>query len=171
MRGDLHTLKRVCEYASKVMLVAEFVLIAIIIATIIIGIVALFVDEAESFILDWTAVSGSDSMLRKVSSVLKFIMIWVLGFLTVKAVHDIMCNIRDEHSPFTEENTRRMILVSLIYLGAAFVFLILDILIATRPGEAIFLLLGLTLISVVMYCLALICRYGAVLQKESDETL
>ena len=171
MRGDLHTLKRVCEYASKVMLVAEFVLIAIIIATIIIGIAALFVDEAESFILDWTAVSGSDSMLRKVSSVLKFIMIWVLGFLTVKAVHDIMCNIRDEHSPFTEENTRRMILVSLIYLGAAFVFLILDILIATRPGEAIFLLLGLTLISVVMYCLALICRYGAVLQKESDETL
>ena len=171
MRGDLHTLKRVCEYASKVMLVAEFVLIAIIIATIIIGIAALFVDEAESFILDWTAVSGSDSMLRKVSSVLKYIMIWVLGFLTVKAVHDIMCNIRDEHSPFTEENTRRMILVSLIYLGAAFVFLILDILIATRPGEAIFLLLGLTLISVVMYCLALICRYGAVLQKESDETL
>ena len=171
MRGDLHTLKRVCEYASKVMLVAEFVLIAIIIATIIIGTAALFVDEAESFILDWTAVSGSDSMLRKVSSVLKFIMIWVLGFLTVKAVHDIMCNIRDEHSPFTEENTRRMILVSLIYLGAAFVFLILDILIATRPGEAIFLLLGLTLISVVMYCLALICRYGAVLQKESDETL
>ena len=171
MRGDLHTLKRVCEYASKVMLVAEFVLIAIIIATIIIGIAALFMDEAESFILEWTTVTESDSMLRKVSSVLKFLMIWILGFITVKAVHDIMCAIRDEHSPFTEENTGRMILVSLIYLAAAFVFLILDALIATRPAEAIFLFLGLTLISVVMYCLALICRYGAVLQRESDETL
>jgi hypothetical protein len=28
-----------------------------------------------------------------------------------------------------------------------------------------------SLVSVVLYCLALVCRYGAVLQKESDETL
>ena len=171
MRGDLHTLKRVCEYATKVMLVAEFVLAAIITVTVVIGIAALFMDEAESMIMDWISASESDSMLRKVSSVLKLLMIWILGFITVKAVHDVMCTIRDEHSPFTEENTGRIILISLIYLVAAFIFLLLDVLIATRPAEAIFLFLGLTLISVVTYCLALVCRYGAVLQKESDETL
>ena len=171
MRGDLHTLKRVCEYASKVMLVAEYALAALAVVTIIVGVAALFVDEAESLLLDVIAASESDSMLRKVSSVLKLLMIWVLGFITIKAVHDIMCTIRDEHSPFTEENTRRMITVSLSYLVFAFIFLILDILIATSPAEAIFLFLGLTLVSVVMYCLALVCRYGAVLQKVSDETL
>ena len=171
MRGDLHTLKRVCEYASKVMLVAEYVLAALAIATVVVGIASFFVDEAESLMLDIIAASESDSMLRKVSSVLKLLMIWVLGFITIKAVHDIMCTIRDEHSPFTEDNTRRMIVVSIAYLVFAFVFLLLDIMIATSPAEAIFLFLGLTLVSVVMYCLALMCRYGAVLQKESDETL
>jgi hypothetical protein len=171
MRGDLHTLKRVCEYASKVMLVAEFVLAAIIVATVVLAVAALFTEDAESFLLDLISASDSDSMLRKVSSVLKFLMIWILGFVTVKAVHDVMCTIRDEHSPFTNVNTDRMIATSLVYLGAAFIFLLLDILIATRPAEAVFLFLGLTLVSVVLYCLALVCRYGAVLQKESDETL
>jgi hypothetical protein len=153
------------------MLVAEFVLAAIIVATIVLAVAALFVEDAESFLLDLISASDSDSMLRKVSSVLKFLMIWVLGFVTVKAVHDVMCTIRDEHSPFTKVNTDRMIAASLIYLGAAFIFLLLDVLIATRPAEAVFLFLGLTLVSVVLYCLALVCRYGAVLQKESDETL
>ena len=171
MRGDLHTLKRVCEYASKVMLVAQFVLAAIAVASIALSIAAVFSDQAEDLLLEWIWADSSSTPLQKTAASVKFIMIWVLGFITIKGLYDVMCTIRDEHSPFTEINTQRMIVITWVYLVAAFVFLVLDLLIKTKLAETAFLFLGLTLVSVVTYCLALVCRYGAVLQKESDETL
>lgn len=171
MRGDLHTLKRVCEYASKVMLVAVFVLAAIVVAAVVLSIAAVFSDQAEEILLDWIWADASDTAFHKAAAAVKFIMIWILGFITIKGLYDVMCTIRDEHSPFTEINTKRLIIITWVYLISAFIFLMLDIAIQTKPAEAIFMFLGLMLVSVVMYCLALICRYGAVLQKESDETL
>ncbi len=170
MRGDLHTLKRICEYASKVMYVAEYVLIALTIATAALIIASFFSDAAEDFIRDWIE-SSSDERYRMVAASLKYLIIWIMGFLTVKGVHDIMCDIRDEHSPFTEANTDRMKMISLVYLAGAFILLILDIIAGTPVAFTVFVFLGCLLITVVMYCLALVCRYGGVLQKESDETL
>ena len=170
MRGDLHTLKRVCEYASKVMYVAEYVLAALAVATLALIIASFFSEAAEDFITEWVG-TDADETYRRVAAALKFMMIWVMGFLTVKGVHDIMCDIRDEHSPFTEANTDRMILISKIYLIGAIVLLALDIFAGTQIAFTVFVFLGCLLISVVMYCLALVCRYGGVLQKESDETL
>ena len=170
MRGDLHTLKRVCEYASKVMYVAEYVLAALAVATLALIIASFFSEAAEDFISKWVE-SGSDETYRRVAGAFKYLIIWVMGFLTVKGVHDIMCDIRDEHSPFTEANTGRMILISKIYLVGAFILLALDIVAGTQIAFVVFVFLGCLLISVVMYCLALVCRYGGVLQKESDETL
>ena len=170
MRGDLHTLKRICEYASKVMYVAEYVLIALTIATAALIIASFFSDAAEDFIRDWIE-SSSDERYRMVAASLKYLIIWIMGFLTVKGVHDVMCDIRDEHSPFTEANTDRMKMISLVYLAGAFILLILDIIAWTPVAFTVFVFLGCLLITVVMYCLALVCRYGGVLQKESDETL
>ena len=171
MRGDLHTLKRVCEYASKVMLVAEFVFAGLVIASAALSVAAFFSDAAEELLLGWVDADASDETFRKAASYIKFTLIWVIAFLTIKPLHDIMCTIRDEHSPFTEINTDRMIFVCFVYLAAAFVMLVLDVIIGTAVAFIAFVFLGCILISVVMYCLALICRYGAVLQKESDETL
>lgn len=170
MRGDLHTLKRICEYASKVMYVAEYVLIALTIATAALIIASFFSDAAEDFIRDWIE-SSSDERYRMVAASLKYLIIWIMGFLTVKGVHDVMCDIRDEHSPFTEANTDRMKMISLVYLAGAFILLILDIIAGAPVAFTVFVFLGCLLITVVMYCLALVCRYGGVLQKESDETL
>lgn len=171
MRGDLHTLKRVCEYASKVMLVAEYVLAALVIATVAVLIASFSYGPAEDFLRDWISSGSFDETYRRVAACLKFTAIWIMGFITVKGLHDIMCDIRDEHSPFTERNTKRMISISLFYLASAFVLLILDIIAGTPIAFTVFVFLGCTLISVVTYCLALVCRYGGVLQKESDETL
>ena len=171
MRGDLHTLKKVCMYASNVMLVGEIILAAVGIATICIAIASSFSDTAEDLLLEWISMSASDPSVEKVAATIKFLMVWVMGFMTVKAIHDIMCSIRDEHSPFTEDNTNRMIWISLMYLSAAFIILILDLIIGTKFAYIAFVFFGCILISVVMYCLALVCRYGGVLQKESDETL
>ena len=164
MRGDLHTLKRVCEYASKVMLVAEFVFAGLVIASAALSVAAFFSDAAEELLLGWVDADASYETFRKAASYIKFTLIWVIAFLTIKPLHDIMCTI-------TEINTDRMIFVCFVYLAAAFVMLVLDIIIGTAVAFIAFVFLGCILISVVMYCLALICRYGAVLQKESDETL
>ena len=171
MRGDLHTLKRVCEYASRVMLVAEIVIAAIVAVCVGVTVASFFSDAAEEFLMDWIDAEKSDETFRKVAASLKFLMIWVMGFATVKVLHDVMCTIRDEHSPFIEVNTDRLIRICILYLVSAFVLLVLDALIGTPIMFTLFVFLGCLLISVVMYCLALICRYGGVLQKESDETL
>lgn len=171
MRGDLHTLKRVCEYASKVMRFAEFVIAVIVIATIGLGAASLFSEQAKEIYDVWVMGTDSDSIVRNVAAFLETLMIWVMGFITIKAIHDIMCSIRDEHSPFTEINTARMKMISLIYLGSSFIILLLEALAGRSVFQAVFVFLGCLLISVVMYCLALMCRYGTGLQRESDETL
>ena len=171
MRGDLHTLKKVCTYASGVMYVAEFILPVIAVATVALGIVSLFSESVEDMFLAWISSDASDTAVHKVFATMKMTLIWVIGSITIKTIHDIMCDIRDEHSPFTEKNTKRMINVSLVFLVSAFVFLVFDIVLGTVIFQVLFVTLGCILISVVMYCLALMCRYGSLLQKESDETL
>ena len=153
------------------MLVAEYVLAALVVAMVAVLIASFSYAPAEDFLRDWISSGSFDETYRRVAACLKFTAIWVMGFITVKGLHDIMCDIRDEHSPFTERNTKRMISISLFYLASAFVLLILDVIAGTPIAFTVFVFLGCTLISVVTYCLALVCRYGGVLQKESDETL
>ena len=82
-----------------------------------------------------------------------------------------MDSISKENSPFTELNADRMVLISMIYFVSSFLLLTLGFVVERRATESVFIFLGTLLVSVVMYCLALMCRYGAILQKESDETL
>ena len=170
MRGDLHTLKKVCKYASTVMLIGEIVFAALTIAMVVLGVVAQFSDPGKDFLLDLIGSDGSDG-LRTFASFMVVLFIFILGFITVRMIHDTMVSIMTEYSPFIPENARRTKVVSISFLVASFLFLLFGILAGKAIIELLFLFFGSVLVSVVMYCITIIVRYGTLLQKESDETL
>ena len=170
MKGDLHTLKRICEYAAKVMFVGEFVLIALLIATLVLGIGSSFSDGMGDILNTVTGLAAPHD-LSTWAALLKVVVIIGLGAFTVWVVYGLMVSIRDEHSPFNGRNTDSIILLSKIYLVIAVVLLALSIAASDSIAMMAFLFFGCVLISVLLYCFALTVRYGAVLQDESDHTL
>ncbi len=170
MKGDLHTLKRVCEYASKVMLVGTFVLIALLIITVAMGVGSAFSDGLGDVLHTLTGLESPDG-LSSWAALFKVIAILALGTVTVRTVYLLMVSIRDEHSPLNDRNTGSIILLSQIYLVMSFVLLALSAAASDSIAMVAFVFFGCILISVVLYCFALIVRYGAVLQDESDHTL
>jgi len=169
MRGDLHTLKKVCRYASVVMLAGEIAFAMLTVATLIAGGLS-FSDTGIR-----TAFSGlikcGPSDLSLISGTLETALLFAAMFVTVKVIHDIMVSIQKEHSPFMEENSKGFKLVSMTFLVAAIPLTILEYL--TRGDEVLTVCVPLVciLISVVMYCLTIVFRYGHILQDESDRTL
>ena len=164
MKGDLHTLKRVCEYASKVMLAGIFVLAAVFIATLVMSFVAPDL---------LTAATGlpAPADIPTWSGLWRLLVILILAMFTVWTVFMIMVSIVHEHSPFNERNTASLILLSKIYLVGAAALLILSVLAEDTVANTAFLFFGCILVAVVLYCFGLVVRYGAVLQDESDHTL
>ena len=171
MRGDLHTLKRVCEYASVVMFIGEIVFAILLIALAVLGIGSFFSADMSNILNDVTYVEKSDSDLVKVCSFLTAVVILVMAFITVKLVRDTMESLKKEYTPFIAENTGRMKTISLTFLVSSIVLLILLILSQRAVVFILFAFFGCLLVSVVMYCVTIVCRYGMLLQKESDETL
>ena len=169
MKGDLHTLKKVCLYASKAMLIGEAVLGLIIILTLSMGVGALVSDTLAGHLSDWVEFLGAGS--SDGFAVAEVLLILALGLITVNFVRKLMNSIHDEYSPFTAENVESLKHVSVIYLVSSVLLAALELLTNGNISGAVFMFLGSMLISVVMYCLALVFRYGGVLQKESDETL
>lgn len=169
--SNLSRLQNVCRYASVVMTAAEAVLAIIVIMNSVFGIGAFFNDGMkQSLTRDWLHLdSPSDTVLA--AACLEQILILILGFLTVMMLRKIMVSVSKEHSPFTEENATRMKAVSVIYLVSSPFLLILGFLMKMNISHNIFVFLGVLLVSVVTYCLALMCRYGHILQDESDMTL
>ncbi len=172
MKGDLSTLKKVCLYGSKVMFAGTAVLSAIIGALMVLGAGSLFSDGMREFLggfigSDFT--DGTDA--EAVSAYLIMLLIFALAVITVFTTYQVMVSIYTEHSPFTETNTSRIKMVSKSYLVCAVAFLVLEA--AGGNGLAVisFMFFGCVLIAVVLYMFALIVRYGALLQDESDHTL
>ena len=52
MKGDLHTLKKVCQYGSKVMLGGTAVILAVLAAYLVLGAASFFSDGMASFLQD-----------------------------------------------------------------------------------------------------------------------
>lgn len=169
MEGDLHRLKKVCLYASKVMRVGEVVLAAIIVLTLGMGVGSLVSDGVADFLESWVDWLGAGS--SEWIAILEFVLILALGLVTVHIIKVLMVTIQSDYTPFTKENEALLRNVCFTYLGAAVVLPVIDYIANGSVSSAVFLMLGTLLISVVMYCLSLVFRYGAVLQKESDETL
>ena len=94
-----------------------------------------------------------------------------MAVVTVFVTYLVMTSIVTEHSPFNETNTGRVLRLSQIYLVAAIAMGVLGLLGPHGVLFAAFVFFGCILVSVILYSLALIVRYGSVLQNESDHTL
>ena len=169
MRGDLHTLKRVCSYASVVMLIGEVAFIALAIGMAAYGILAFTDEEMRSSYIDLIKCDPTD--MSVICSAIEMVLAFLAMFITVKVIHDIMVAIQKEHSPFMEDTPKGFKLICMTFLVLSVPMTILEF--ASR-GDIVLALCVLLLcifISVVMYCLTIIFRYGHLLQDESDHTL
>lgn len=172
MKGDLHTLKKVCLYGYKTMSIGMVVIGAIIAMMVILGCEALAMDSDHELLQSILSVDfDNDSAIVCVSSFAEVTLIFVLAFITVFCIRALMVSIHSEHSPFTDDNVHIVKFMAFLYLGASVVFALLELIGKGGPASAAFMLFGCILISVVLYILALVVRYGAVLQNESDHTL
>lgn len=170
MRGDLHTLKEVCRYGSSVMLAGEAVIGVVIAALVVLGVLSPFSDGAVDVLKGFLDADLGDAAAFS-ATYLAVLAIFVLGFLTVRTVHDVMVSIHSEHSPFTEGNTVVVMRLSKIYMVGAVLLAVLEAVSSSDPAHATFMLFGCILVSVVLYIFALMIRYGSVLQNEWDHTL
>ena len=162
--SELSRLKKVCRYASIVMGVAAVVLAVLAVGFAVIGIWSM-ADGSISvqFFTDWLHLDENADGVVKVSACIQLVLIIALGSFTVAMLGMMMRSVSSEHSPFTRENAKRMKLMALIYLVASFLLLILSILRGMNVSETVFLFLGTLLVSVVSYCIALMCLYGRIL--------
>ncbi len=170
MKGDLHTLQRVCQYASKVLFIGEVVLDIIILTMAALAIGTILSPSIgnmmEPFSEFFTGSPEFDEM-----EVLKCLFIMFLGTVTVHEVRRIMESIQSEYTPFIQKNADAMKRLSFLFLGSSVFLLIFGILADDPLSTTLFLCLGALLVSVVMYCLTIVFRYGGILQTQSDETL
>lgn len=171
MKHGLSRLRKICRYASNVMRAAGMILAILVVVTIGLGIASLVTGDVSDMLLTWIGQTDDKGTGILVAATLENILILSMGAITVLTIGRVMGSIAKEDSPFTELNADRMALISVTYLISSFLLLILSYVAEGRITESVFLFLGSLLVSVVMYCLALMCHYGAILQKESDETL
>lgn len=169
MRGDLHTLKKVCRYASVVMLIGEIAFLALTVAVVALGALSFSSPDIRLMLSD--LIKCGDSDLSLIAGTLEMAVAFIAMFVTVKVIHDIMASIQKDHSPFMEDTPRGFKLVSMTFLISAVPLTVLDYMCRDDEVISVCILLVCILISVVMYCLTIIFRYGFLLQDESDHTL
>lgn len=172
MKGDLHTLKKVCQYGSKVMLGGTAVILAVLAAYLVLGAASFFSDGMASFLQDCIGIRfEGHTAVQVAAAYLSIVAVLAMAVVTVFVTYLVMTSIVTEHSPFNETNTGRVLRLSQIYLIAAVAMGILGLLGPHGILFAAFVFFGCILVSVILYSLALIVRYGSVLQNESDHTL
>ena len=115
MKGDLSTLKKICRYASTVMLAGSLILAAAIAATVVLWIgsaagYAPFSDALAAWI-------GVDSVSGQgIYALLEMLIVLSLGAATSFCLYKFMRSIYLEHSPFTKGNVDSMRMLSKTYL-------------------------------------------------------
>ena len=169
MRGDLHTLRKVCSYASVVMLAGEVAFAVLTIASVVLGAVSFTSPDVRDWFTHLIKCGTTDLSLA--AGTIEMALLFAVMFLTVKTIHDTMVSIQKEHSPFMDSNAVRFKTLCIAYLVTSIPLSILEFLNRGDQVLAICVLLAFILICVVLYCLTIIFRYGAMLQDESDHTL
>ena len=171
MKGDLHTLKKVCRYGSRTMFAGTVVLLILAVALCAVGAGSFFSDGAEDLLNEVLSTDDYTKSLVKSASFIELLYLLILAAVTVYVTFLVMRSVATEHSPFNESNTKLVITLSQIFLISAVVFAVLEILASKGAASVLFMFFGCVLVSVILYVLALIIRYGTVLQTESDHTL
>jgi hypothetical protein len=101
------------------------------------------------------------------------VVISMVSLIMMLFMDRLFTNIRRSYTPFTFENAKVLKYAALVLLLSAIlmplIFVILASLLNQRYQISIEILLFV--LSLIVYCISLVFRYGAVLQKESDETL
>lgn len=169
MRGDLHTLRKVCSYASVVMLAGEVAFAILAITSAVLGAISFSSPDVRDWFSHLIKCGGTDLSLA--AGTVEMTLLFITMFVTVKTIHDTMVSIQKEHSPFMDANAVRFKTLCLTYLVMSIPLCILEYLNRGDQVLAACVLLASILICVVMYCLTIIFRYGAMLQDESDHTL
>lgn len=169
MRGDLHTLKRVCSYASVAMWIGSIAFILLTSAVIILGIMSFSSPDIRTMFTGLIKCGNGDLALA--SAIIEMTLAFIAAYIVIKTMYFIMKSIQNEHSPFTQDNAERFKMITVTLLGAAIILPIFEYMNRSDIIVTVCLCLFLVLLTVVSYCITIMFRYGSILQKESDETL
>lgn len=165
MENDLTRLKLLCRGLYYV-LIAIAALMVLASAVLVVTVVVAYISP-ESMVVE-----GIDAGQAVMILAILAIMV-VLALFVIVMLMNIARSIYREYSPFTPKNVRRLEVISLLYLVLPVVFLPLEYGVLGEVGVGDVLLAVFTgvISAAIFYCLALVFRYGAWLQNESDETL
>lgn len=170
MKGDISTLRKVCGYAKSVLFMAFFALAALAALMAALGAHSFFGGSADLVESILPMGPGAPDWERA-ALVAESVLVLGMGAAVAGILSRIMESVASEPSPFTLKNAGLMKAIALMFLPASAALFVLELLAGRGPAEAVFVLFGALLVSLVMYCLTIVFRYGAALQKESDETL
>ncbi len=169
----LNRLKTACRYCSWVALALEIVVLAsvalVTFTIIVLMAVPSAVDSfyAEGFDVDFS--SGQAALLMLMVDLLLLTALIILMLL-----RNIMRDISREYTPFTQNNIQRLRRMSVVLVvlpvASALSYMAINPS-GTWLTDGLSLILSGLIASAFVYSLSLIFRYGASLQKQSDETL
>ncbi len=169
MRGDLHTLERVCSYASVVMLLGSIVFLILAAACAVLGVWSFSSSDIREMFTALIKCGASDLSLA--AGTVEMVVAFIIAAIALKLIHGVMVTTMDRRSPFVMENADRFKKLSLLFLGTSVILTIFEYLNRSDAVLTACLFLFCILICVIMYCLTIVFRYGSALQTESDHTL
>jgi len=169
MRGDLHTLERVCSYASVVMLAGSIVFMMLAVSCTVLGLLSFSSPDIREMFSSLIKCRLTD--ISVAAGTVEMVVAFITAAVSLKLIHGVMVTTMDRSSPFVMENADRFKKLSLLFLGSSVILAIFEYLNRSDAVLTSCLFLFCILICVVMYCLTIVFRYGSALQTESDYTL
>ena len=166
MDKDLGRLKILCRGLFYVLLLLT-VVISLTLCLVTLGAALEIVDPGQ--------LSGEVGMPSgETLAMLGFVIIVLaVAIVVLVMLMNIARSIYREYSPFTIKNVKRLEVIALAYLLLPVIIAPMMYAVLGGLGNLDVILLGVSsvLMAAIFYCLALVFRYGCLLQKESDETL
>lgn len=170
MDSGLNRLKMICKWCHIGTCLVSVVIIVLILALLsLIGLVALYPDAIDMSTIHVDEIDGELTAGQFVGLCILTTLMLVLLLAILIVLGNIFKSINREYSPFIESNYRRFMIVASLNL-MSLLFIPFENIVGLNVDYASNTLTVL-FVSLLIYTLALIFRYGQYLQKESDETL
>ena len=169
---------KMSKVLNTLLIIGGIVLILVMVSLMVLAITVPSVDQSEGVVISvWgtsITLDGSVGTFRA-SMIITMLSIGVMAAILLVASL-IFKDMSREGMPFTEKNSNRIRVISLLLIAQGLVVPPLQLLIAmvfsaADASDYIGLDLSLIVIAIIFFCLALIFEYGAELQRQSDETL
>lgn len=161
----LSTLSRYVSIALKVIMIFFMLIVA---ATTVL---AVMTATDATILADIPDYNKSDMFTISVTAVVSGIFAVALLFI----LNRLFSNIHRMHSPFTDDNARNLKIIAFLVLLMGIVVPVFEVLASMvySSGQAppMDINVGMIFMAFLVYLVSLVFKYGAALQKESDETL